>query len=95
MVNNKTSESPGVRANALADLRIVSSPLENATVLILRKNLLRPPQSGQFPEQNLLSAFSFCCSLKANRDILLSNSFFKPCWMQAPPGLFKSGRHRP
>ena len=44
IVNNRTSESPGVRTNALAELRIVSSPLESATTLILSENLLRLSQ---------------------------------------------------
>ena len=40
IVINSTSESPGVRANALTDSRIVSNPLESATGLILRESLL-------------------------------------------------------
>jgi hypothetical protein len=55
IVNNKTLESPGVRAKALADLRIVSRLLENATVLILKKNLQRPTQ---FLSSTLLSGSS-------------------------------------
>ena len=54
IVNNRTSESPGVRENALAELRIISSPSENATVLRI--------DSGSIyavPEPYLLSEFSF------------------------------------
>src|SRR5579863_4967107 len=94
MVNNRTSESPGVRANALAELRIVSSPFENATVLILSKTLLRlhPCSSRATSTQPLLASLR---RPPANRNSGLKTSFPQPFRPLIYPAVFKFGRRRP